>query len=68
MVTRLFFIMIVALGALSINVGCLSVKTEHAVKPIHITMDINLKIDKELDDYFDDVYGDESTEASSTAK
>lgn len=68
MLKRLFFIMIIASGALSFNIGCLSVKTEHAVKPIHITMDINLKIDKELDDYFDDVYGEEETEASSSAK
>jgi len=30
-------------------VGCISVKTESEVKPIHITMDINLKVDKELD-------------------
>ena len=32
--------------------GCLSVKTESEVKPIHITMDVNLKVDKELDKAF----------------
>ncbi len=32
--------------------GCLSMKSEHEVKPIHITMDINLKVDRELDRYF----------------
>ena len=31
--------------------GCLSVKTEHEIKPIHITMDINLKIQKDLEDF-----------------
>ena len=30
-------------------VGCISVKTENEIKPIHITMDINLKVDKEID-------------------
>lgn len=39
----------------SCSLGCLSVKTEHEVKPIHITMDINLKIDKELDNFFGDI-------------
>ena len=32
--------------------GCISVKTESEVKPIHITMDVNLKVDKELDKAF----------------
>jgi len=35
-------------------VGCISVKTENEIKPIHITMDINLKVDKELDKAFSD--------------
>lgn len=34
--------------------GCLTVKTESEIKPIHITMDINLKVDKELDKAFAD--------------
>ena len=34
--------------------GCISVKTESEVKPIHITMDINLKVDKEIDKAFAD--------------
>jgi|TARA_B100001093_G_C26662213_1_gene942353 hypothetical protein len=32
--------------------GCGTVKTEHTV---HITMDINLKIEKELEDFFGDL-------------
>ena len=32
--------------------GCLTVKTESEIKPIHITMDVNLKVDKELDKAF----------------
>jgi len=32
--------------------GCISVKTESEIKPIHITMDVNLKVDRELDRSF----------------
>jgi len=34
--------------------GCISVKTENEIKPIHITMDINVKVDKEIDKAFAD--------------
>ena len=34
--------------------GCISVKTESEIKPIHITMDVNLRVDKELDKAFAD--------------
>lgn len=34
--------------------GCIQVKTESEIKPIHITMDINLKVDKSLDKAFQD--------------
>ena len=33
--------------------GCISVKTESEIKPIHITMDVNPKVDKELDKAFE---------------
>ena len=42
-----------ALAALCMA-GCISVKTESEIKPIHITMDVNLKVDKELDKAFAD--------------
>ena len=32
--------------------GCFSVKTEHKVEPIQITMDINVKLERELEDAF----------------
>jgi uncharacterized protein YdbL (DUF1318 family) len=38
-----------ALAALAFA-GCLSVKTEHEVKPIEINMNINLKLDKQLEE------------------
>ena len=34
--------------------GCFQVKTESEIKPIHITMDVNLKVDKDLDKAFAD--------------
>lgn len=34
--------------------GCFTVKTESEVKPIHITLDVNVKVDKELDRSFAD--------------
>lgn len=34
--------------------GCIHVKTENEVKPIHITMDVNVKVDKALDNKFQD--------------
>ena len=41
-------------AALLSATGCLSIKTESEIKPIHITMDVNLKVDKELDKAFAD--------------
>jgi hypothetical protein len=35
----------------SLFCGCISVKTQHEIKPIHITMDVNLKVQKELEDF-----------------
>ncbi len=40
--------------ALACACGCIQLKTESEVKPIHITMDVNLKIDKSLDKAFSD--------------
>ena len=30
-----------------------TVKVEHDVKPIHLTVDINLKVQRELEEFFD---------------
>lgn len=36
--------------------GCLSVKTEPIeVKPIHITVDVNVKVERALEDFFGDL-------------
>ena len=45
--------MLAALTALCAT-GCISVKTESEIKPIHITMDVNLKVDKQLEKSFAD--------------
>ncbi len=47
--TALIFPAVLVLAA-----GCINVKTESEIKPIHITMDVNLKVDKELDRVFAD--------------
>ena len=31
------------------------IETRHVVEPIHITIDINVRIDKDLDDFFGDI-------------
>lgn len=46
----------IAAGVLLCGVagGCTpTVRVEHKVEPVHITMDINLRVDRELDDFFD---------------
>lgn len=44
----------VALAAALASGACIHVKTESEIKPIHITMDVNLKVDKDLDKAFAD--------------
>ena len=45
--------------------GCLNVKTEPIeVKPIHITVDVNVKVDRALDDFFGDLDKKSSTLAA----
>ena len=50
MTTKTYFCIVAAAAAVAaVQTGCLSVKTEHEVKPIQITMDVNLKLDKALE-------------------
>lgn len=45
-----------------IGAGCTRHHVEVApveVKPIHITIDVNVKIDREIDDYFGDLFEQE---------
>ncbi len=41
--------------ALLCGVSCVSVKTEHKIEPIHITMDVNVRLERELADAFSDL-------------
>jgi len=42
--------------------GCVNVKTQPIeVKPIHITVDVNVKVDRALDDFFGDLDRKSST-------
>lgn len=45
---------VLAAFATAVAGGCIQVKTESEIKPIHITMDVNLKVDRELDKAFED--------------
>ncbi|MDE3083906.1 MAG: hypothetical protein KGJ37_01635 [Verrucomicrobiota bacterium] len=48
---RLFFCLAAFAAA-----GCVHVRTDPIeVKPIHVTVDVNVKVDKALDDYFGDI-------------
>jgi hypothetical protein len=53
--------------ALLAATGCLTrhkVDMTHDVKPIHITLDINLKVDRELDEFFDEIDQAAASEAA----
>ncbi len=54
-----------------IAAGCTQHKVEVApveVKPIHITIDVNVKVDRALDDFFEDIdAAEEKIEDRSTA-
>ena len=50
---RLIALLIPAAAVAWLGTGC--IRTTHEIKPIHITMDINLKVDRALDDFFSDV-------------
>ena len=64
---------LILIGALLIftAAGCTQHKVEVApveVKPIHITIDVNVKVDRALDDFFGDIdEAEEKIEESPTA-
>ena len=64
---------LILLGALSLFAAssCTQHKVEVApveVKPIHITIDVNVKVDRALNDFFDDIdTAEEQLEGSSKA-
>ncbi len=65
MIRKIFFIML-CFGFLIIS-GCNTsheievkpIETRHKIEPIHITIDINVRVEKALDDFFDDIEAEE---------
>ena len=48
------FLAIISLGLLLTVTGCSpTVTVKHEVAPIYITMDVNIRVQKELEDFFD---------------
>lgn len=43
------------LCAVATLTSCVSVKTEHRVEPIHITMDVNVRLERELEAAFSEL-------------
>jgi len=51
-----FRLLLPCLAAALATAGCVHVKTDPIeVKPIHITVDVNVKVDRALDDFFGDL-------------
>lgn len=52
-------IAILGFALTSVFTGCVTTKhevsTQHEIKPIEITLNVNLKINRELDDFFGDL-------------
>jgi len=63
-------VLLAGIALLAAN-GCTQHKVELApveIKPIHITIDVNVKVDKALDDFFSDVdNAEENAAPKSTA-
>ena len=64
---------LILLGAIFVltHAGCSQYKVEVApveVKPIHITIDVNVKVDRALDDFFGEIdAAEDNIEGDSTA-
>jgi hypothetical protein len=56
-----------ALAALAVP-ACTRHKVELDVKPIHITMDVNIRVQRELDSIFDEIEGEAETPPASEPK
>ena len=56
------FVGLLAISVITFFAGCTEHKVEIApvkVEPIHITIDVRVKVDKALDDFFDDIDSEE---------
>lgn len=48
-------LLIPLLSMFLINPSCIKMEHEMSIKPVHITVEIRVKIDKELDDFFGEI-------------
>jgi len=56
---------VLALASAAWLAGCVSVRTEPIeVKPIHITVDVNVKVERALEDFFGDLDAQSKTLAA----
>ena len=52
----MFPLLVLLAGVAAFSAGCLNIKTAAIeVKPIHITVDVNVKVDRALKDFFGDL-------------
>ena len=61
----------VVLPALAVCAGCYTshkIESTHEIKPIHITLDVNVKVDRALDDFFGDIDKKAAAPATSEPK
>ncbi len=57
---------IIAVGIVLALTGCWTITVKHQVEPIYITMNVNVKVEKQLDEFFD--FEDEVQKGSGSAK
>jgi hypothetical protein len=50
---RMFFVSFICV--LAVYSGCIKLKHEMTIQPVHVTVEIKVKIDKELEDFFSDI-------------
>jgi|GEM_PF-3196962 len=61
-----FIIPIIAVGIVLTLAGCGTVTVKHQVEPIYITMNVNIKVEKQLNDFFD--FEDQGQSGSGTTE
>jgi hypothetical protein len=57
---------IIVLGIVLALTGCWTITVKHQVEPIYITMNVNVKVEKQLDEFFD--FEDEVQKGSGSTK
>ncbi len=48
-------ILLLALAPLLLATACIKMKHEMTIQPVHITVDVRIRIDRELDNFFADI-------------